>query len=292
LGDSAKAKDGGFEILGEGSVYQRYRVEGKDRDITYTRALHTPALNANLISVSALNKAGLTITFGQGRGVVKKNDGKTILAGSGVNGMYLLETVENRDNGPKAMASTSLSQPTTIEQWHRRLTHCSPLTIKDMADKNLVDDLNILEANIRGKCEDCKLGRQTRRPFDGKTDKDLQPLELVSFDLWGPSRVQSPGGKVYFMAIVDAGTSCKHGAYLPDKLDSTTTAAFDSFRTTAETTTGRKIVRIRTDGAFETAAWKDYTRKHGISHISKLTKYSRPFRPFSLLFYSSERTKV
>ena len=71
-GDSAKAGNGGFEIIGEGNVRKRYKVEGKERDVTYTRALHTPTLNANLISVSALDKAGLTITFGKGKGVVYK----------------------------------------------------------------------------------------------------------------------------------------------------------------------------------------------------------------------------
>ena len=70
MGDSAKAKDRNFEIIGEGSVYQCYKVGWKDRDITYTRALHTPTLNANLVSISALDKAGLTVTFSQGQGVV------------------------------------------------------------------------------------------------------------------------------------------------------------------------------------------------------------------------------
>ena len=52
VGDSAKADNGSFEIFREGNVVQRYQVEGRERDITFTRALHTPALNANLISVS------------------------------------------------------------------------------------------------------------------------------------------------------------------------------------------------------------------------------------------------
>ena len=54
VGDSAKAVDGGFKIVGEGSVIQWYQVDGKECTVTYTRALHTPALNANLISISAL----------------------------------------------------------------------------------------------------------------------------------------------------------------------------------------------------------------------------------------------
>jgi hypothetical protein len=45
VGDSAKAENGSFEIVGEGNVIQRYEVNGKEREITYTRALHTPTHN-------------------------------------------------------------------------------------------------------------------------------------------------------------------------------------------------------------------------------------------------------
>jgi hypothetical protein len=195
-----------------------------------------PTLNANLISVGALDKAGLTTTFGNGKGVTCKIDGAVILSGRNVNGMYLLENVDNPPDSTIAM--TSLSKPTSLEQWHRRLTHCSPLTIQEMARHNLVDGLIISDTTINGKCEDCILGRQTHRPFDGKTKKDLGPLDLVAFDLWGPFCVQSVGGKVYLMIIVDGGTSYKYGTYLSEKSDATTMSAFDGFRIKAETLTG------------------------------------------------------
>ena len=102
-----KAKDGSFEIVGEGNVNQRYNVDGKDRDITYTRALHTPTLNANLVSVSALDRAGLTTTFGGGQGVTRNSDGTVILAGKNVNGMYMLETIDTIPRAPIAMNSLS-----------------------------------------------------------------------------------------------------------------------------------------------------------------------------------------
>jgi hypothetical protein len=70
------------------------------------------------------------------------------------------------------------------------------------------------------------------------TEKDLNPLELVSFDLWGPSRIQSAGGKVYFMPIVDGGTSYKYAAYPSDKSDSSTIAAFDVFHVESESISG------------------------------------------------------
>lgn len=99
-----------------------------------------------------------------------------------------------------------------------------------------------------------------------ETEKTLLPLDLVSFDLWGLSRIKTIGGKIYLMIIVHAGTSYKHGAYLSDKLDSTTLAAFETFHTKSEALTGRKIRRLRTDGAFDSAAWREYDQEHGLIH--------------------------
>jgi GAG-pre-integrase domain len=122
----------------------------------YTCALHTPALNANLISISSFDRAGLTTTFANGHGIMQKSDGTLVLAGKHVNGMYLLETI---DNIPLTM--NSMSQPTSLEQWHCWLTHCSPLTIQEMATKQLVNGLKLSEKGVTGKCENCILGRQT-----------------------------------------------------------------------------------------------------------------------------------
>jgi len=63
-GDSAKAVDGGLEIIDKGTVVKHYLMYGKEKKLTYTCAIHTPTLNANLISVGAFDKAGLTVTFG------------------------------------------------------------------------------------------------------------------------------------------------------------------------------------------------------------------------------------
>ena len=115
-----------------------------------------PMLNANLISVSAFDRAGLTMTFGDGKGVVQRSDGTIILTGQNVSGMYLLDVIDNVPKTPLAM--TSLSQPTTLEQWHWRFSHCNPLMIQGMANNNLADGLNISDGTINGKCEDCILG--------------------------------------------------------------------------------------------------------------------------------------
>ena len=113
---TAKALDGSFEIIGEGNVTQRYMLEGKKQEITYTRALHMPTLNRNLISVSTLDKVGLVTTFPESQGVTQKADRSVVLAGKMVNGMYLLEPLDK--DPPKPLALSSLSQPVSLEQWH------------------------------------------------------------------------------------------------------------------------------------------------------------------------------
>jgi hypothetical protein len=113
-GDLAKAENGGFEIISKENIVQHYQVDGKERKITYTHALYTPMLNANLVSVSVMDKAKLTTIFGNRKGVIQKANGTVILARQNVNGMYLLKTVNNSLNVPVAM--TSLSPPTSFKQ--------------------------------------------------------------------------------------------------------------------------------------------------------------------------------
>jgi hypothetical protein len=145
-------------------------------------------------------------------------------------GMYVVDEIEDPPNAhSRAMVVMSLSQAIPLSQWHCQLTHCSPSTINEMVKGDLVDSLKISRDDLQGKCEDCMLRHQTCWPFDGETEKGLDPLKLVSFDLWGPSRVQSTGGKVYLMTCVDSRTSYKYGVYLADKSDASTIPAFDQF---------------------------------------------------------------
>jgi len=74
------------------------------------------------------------------------------------------------------------------------------------------------------------------------------------------------------MPVVDGGSSYKYGAYLSDTSDSSTIAAFDEFHVKAESLSGRKVHRIRTDLAYDTSAWKDYCQHHGIIH-----KFTAPY---------------
>jgi hypothetical protein len=128
------------------------------KDVTYTQVLHTPTLNANLISISGFDRAGLTITFGSRQGVIQKVNGTVVLTAYLEKGMYIIDEVEGDERATGPIMLGSLSQPTFLKQWHRHLAHCSPLIIQEMANGNLVDGLMISEDSLRGKCKDCILG--------------------------------------------------------------------------------------------------------------------------------------
>ena len=118
FGDSVKAVDRDFEIIGEGTVDKHYLVDGKEKKLIYTHAIHTPMLNANLMSVIAFNIAGLTVTFGGGCGVVRKNDGTAVLTAQLIKGMYVVDELDGDLPGLLSIPLTmiSLSKPVFLAQ--------------------------------------------------------------------------------------------------------------------------------------------------------------------------------
>lgn len=152
-GSSAIEGKGTFEILGQGTVTKTFRLDGDDVKLTFKNALHSPSLAANLISVSALDKAGLSTVFSNGRAAVRDKSGKEIFAGRGSDSMYVL------DAAPTPQAMSSRSSPTSLCNWHRRFVHMSPKNIEEMASKNLMDGLEITSDPLQGRCEDCILAR-------------------------------------------------------------------------------------------------------------------------------------
>ncbi|KAJ3711225.1 hypothetical protein C8R42DRAFT_541211, partial [Lentinula raphanica] len=104
---------------------------------------------------------------------------------------------------------------------------------------NLVDGLEMTDGEVL-KCEDCTLANQKRRPFDGEGGKEVDPLERVYLDIFGPSRVPSVGGNRYAMVVVDGATAKKSSYFTPNRTAEVTLENLDDFKTKAERQTGYK----------------------------------------------------
>ncbi|KAF8150543.1 hypothetical protein B0H34DRAFT_678358 [Crassisporium funariophilum] len=140
---------GRFGVLGQGIIVKVIESMGRHTTLIM-ECIHTLDLVANPVSIEQFNKAGLFVTFGGGG------------------------THPNRQ-GSITFSAKSLEKLAPINTWHRCFGHAGISTIKQALTKNLVDGL-----------QDCVLGKQVARLYDGKFTKETEPLERVHMDIQTP----------------------------------------------------------------------------------------------------------
>ncbi len=139
-GDSA-TEGGKFFTKGQGRVTQQVIVEGEEINLQFNNVLHTPKLTSNLISVACLCDVGYQVLFSAEEAIVFNVMG-AFLCKQGVDRMYVLGSTQVITNAPEVKAFVSMTKPTDIQMWHRRLVHADIDMIKLMRD--LVEGLDIM----------------------------------------------------------------------------------------------------------------------------------------------------
>lgn len=88
--------------------------------------------------------------------------------------------------------------------WHRKLRHVNMKQIAKISAKKLVRGLPNLSYQKSDLCTPCILGKQVRNSFKPINQVSTNHvLQLLHMDLFGPTRMQSIGGKKYCLVIVD-----------------------------------------------------------------------------------------
>ena len=101
-----------------------------------------------------------------------------------------------------------------------------------------------------------------------------EPLELMHGDLFGLVMPATPGGRLFFLLLVDDATRFMWVSLLTTKL--ATTDAIKRIQAEAEKTCGRKlrVLRIDNDWEFTATEFTDYCADDGITR-----HYSAPYSP-------------
>ncbi|KAI4340827.1 hypothetical protein MLD38_025628 [Melastoma candidum] len=100
---------------------------------------------------------------------------------------------------------------------HRKLGLINFQLLSKIAKKELVRCLPKLSFEENSFCEACSLGKQTKASFKSKCYiSTTKSLELLHMDLFGPTRTQSLGHRLYAMVVVDdyskaSSQSCRMG---------------------------------------------------------------------------------
>ncbi|GJV88217.1 retrovirus-related pol polyprotein from transposon TNT 1-94 [Tanacetum coccineum] len=156
-------------------------------------SLNIDNLVFNLLSVGQICDNKCKVIFSEHDSEITK-DGKVIGRGIRKSDLYVMKLGKKpKDN----IFLTMIVENSTL--WHRRLCHANMRLIQSLASKELVRNLP-----KQHFCDACKIGKQAHASHKAKNIvSTTRCLELLHMDLFGPSAVQSYGGNLYTLVIVD-----------------------------------------------------------------------------------------
>ena len=250
-------KDKG-KIIGMGKI-------GKTQSNSIENVLLVDGLNYNLLSISQLCDKGYKVMFETNFcAILDKLSNEMKFIGKRLNNVYVIDFDNEMDSDLCLVANND--ENTWL--WHRRLGHASFSVLNKLIKLDLVVGLPKLDlANQNKVCGACAKGKQTRKSFKSKDIVSTsKPLELLHLDLFGPSRTQSLGGKLYGFVIVDDYSRFTWVIFLSHKND-----AFDEFVNFCKVVQKDQkfvIMKIMSDHGteFENSNFDEFCRNEGISH--------------------------
>lgn len=144
---------------------------------------------------------------------------------------------------------TRISAGAPLMVWHRRYGHIAPSTIIEIANKNLVEGLNLTDRKIED-CEACLITKSRRSPFLATSSPAPHLLYRIFIDL---AFVDEPDheGRTIFLSIVDQHSTAKWAIPLRSKRAEEITETFQDWRSSVEVVTGTKVRRVRSDNGSE-----------------------------------------
>ncbi|GJS76263.1 retrovirus-related pol polyprotein from transposon TNT 1-94 [Tanacetum coccineum] len=189
-------------------------------------------------------------------------DGKVIGRGITKKGLYVMKL----GNKPKdKIYSATMDENSML--WHRRLGHANMHIIQSLASKELVRNLPKLKFD-QYFCDACKIRKQAHTSHKAKNIvSTTRCLELLHMDLFGPSVVQSYGGNLYTLVIVDDYSRYTWTRFLKNKTEAF--EQFEIFSRKIQNHLGCSIVSIRTDHGREfdnEVQFGEFCNANGITH--------------------------
>ncbi|KAL4290791.1 hypothetical protein GQ457_14G015240 [Hibiscus cannabinus] len=94
-------------------------------------------------------------------------------------------------------------------------------------------------------CESCLLGKMTKAPFNGKSERASDLLGLIHSDVFGPMNTQARGGYQYFITFTD--DFSRYGYIYLMRHKSEALGRFKEFKNEVQNQNGKSIKALRSD---------------------------------------------
>lgn len=256
MADGNCSKSGG---VGGGTV-KGVNGTGDAVDIKLEKVLFVPNLEGGLLSVSRITDRGFNVLFTKDEVEIRNRSDNVVALGERRGGLYVLSETES--------VSVAAAQNHTVNcqhTWHRRFGHRDPAVLERIQNEDLATGMKLVNCGVKIVCEECLEGKMARLPYPQQAErKTTEPLQLIHTDLCGPMSNVTPGGKKFFMTLID-----DHSRYVVMYLLSDKSEAKQhimSFVRLVENQFGRKPQIIRSDrgGEFVNKELESFYRKEGI----------------------------
>ncbi|KAJ4710707.1 Retrovirus-related Pol polyprotein from transposon TNT 1-94 [Melia azedarach] len=204
--------------------------------------LLVPNLDQNLLSVGQMMHKGYSLFFKDKSCVISDSSGNKVVVMPMTDKSFIIRWYSN----------TSLACKTVVDEswlWHKRFGHANFKSLKLLQEKCLVDDMFTVNICIE-VCESCQMGKLHRFPFPSQAKwRATEKLELVHSDVCGPMQTSSLNQNRYFILFVDDLTRMTWVYFMNNK--SQAFSCFKKFKSLAETQSGNKVKKLRTDNGKE-----------------------------------------
>ena len=229
-----------------------------------------PALSKNIISSSCLEEVGdFKIVIENKRCSIFCN-GIFYAHCPLVNGLYVLDLEDKSvcNINTKRLRPNDLN-PTFI--WHCRLGHINEKRIEQLHKDGLLSSFDFESFDT---CESCLLGKMTKAPFTGQSERASDLLGLVHTDVCGPMSSIARGGFQYFITFTD--DFSRYGYIYLMRHKSESFEKFKEFQNEVQNQLGKTIKFLRSDrgGEYLSLEFGDHLKQCGI--IPQLTPPGTP----------------
>jgi hypothetical protein len=174
-------------------------MEGRDHQHkVLTNVYYIPKLKSNIISLGQLEETGCDVRLNNDKLTVVDSEGNLLISAPRTSNR--LYTLKNAVVSPICLHMNLEDQAWV---WHARFGHLNFRALHDLGSKGLVDGMPVVD-RVEQVCDGCTLGKQHRKPFPQQSSfRASQGLELVHADVCGKISPPTPGGKQYFLLVVD-----------------------------------------------------------------------------------------
>jgi transposase InsO family protein len=207
----------GTPVTGRGTIKLKFEFDGKTFLHQLREVLYVPEAPNGLISVSKIDKEGGSVKFKSGISWIL--DAKEKVVGKGYKHDRLYMQYARAILPKTEKANYASTEKLTWDQWHRRYGHISISAIQTLERENMVEGLTIDQSSIPSKtCDACIAAKQTHRQFPQEAENRSKiPGERFMADVWGPARVKSIGGWIYYVSFADDNTRHISTLFLQNK---------------------------------------------------------------------------